>query len=285
VGRNWKNRAFTLIELLVVIAIIGLLLGIMVPALAKVRVKAGYMLGQNNQKQVVTGLFGFSADNRGRYPESVAVEPYVNSWRWIEPTVMTSFFPKYPGDPRSVSYYLKSYLEDGRIFHCPNAPKISRYFTAAWDAGENWKNPQVPAWNGSMSGTYCFWWGYVGYLSPGRYFRGPTKDGGLSGQSRLLITDYFGYENANNSQTYLCAQKFDGGCRTDEYYYTTRYWGDNDKPSVKLLAGFADGHVEYYTSQEVIGVQPIYNIQTGEPYPDQFKKGIFYIPQKTVQNK
>jgi len=168
VAKPRPKEGFTLVELLVVISIISVLMGILLPALNRVRQQAATIVGANNQKQTVSAVNLFAFDNDESYPPSVSFVEYHGNWNWYDPRTLASWntTPSHPH--RAMSEYLRGYIKDASIMFCPKAPRKFKYLQEVWDAGDEWNNPDTTFDVLAVRGTYCFYWNYTCllYTSP-----------------------------------------------------------------------------------------------------------------------
>jgi len=204
--------------------------------------------------------------------------------------MLTGRRPRRPDLCRSVSAYLRPYIPDAGTIFCPSAPQRYEFLQDAWDAGDDWDNPRTPLVPDPVSGTYCLYWNYIGYLPDRRYFfRGPRDTAGGPRRSRLLVSDYFGYDHHRSPSCYGSCEKFSGAAITEGTVLSSAYWSvfsddGSSKPGIKLRAGYTDGHVDIYSGTETVTMKVIIDPETGEPYPsgDGSGPGDFFLPRSAL---
>jgi prepilin-type N-terminal cleavage/methylation domain-containing protein/prepilin-type processing-associated H-X9-DG protein len=115
-----RSSAFTLIELLVVIAIIGVLIGLLLPAVQKVRETANRMSCSNNLKQMGLALIHYH-DSQGSFPQGGSVEGA--TWAiYILPYIeQEALFKMYRFDLSNIDPHQKSVREHPvKTYICPS---------------------------------------------------------------------------------------------------------------------------------------------------------------------
>src|SRR3954463_14631283 len=103
------RRGFTLLELLVVIAIIAVLIGLLLPAVQKVRSAAARTKCANNLKQLGLAAHNYEAAHQ-RFPPGVNIPFTVTVGGGVQ-----SNKPEFPGLSESLFEFLLPYIEQENL--------------------------------------------------------------------------------------------------------------------------------------------------------------------------
>jgi prepilin-type N-terminal cleavage/methylation domain-containing protein len=137
-----RRTAFTLIELLVVIAIIAVLIGLLLPAVQKVREAAARMSSTNNIKQLGLAMHNYASDYGDRLP-------HINTGPTVSGYGLTNFRP-------GVFYQILPQVEQRAVFDQGGAGGTTavKTFISPADASYGTNGPAV--WANLGLTSYAF---------------------------------------------------------------------------------------------------------------------------------
>lgn len=277
-------------------------MGVLVPALGLARRKAESLRCMNHLKQIAAQANLYAMDHGDKYPESVATigRTYAaKHWNWYDPRNLLSIRSRTTASHRSMSAYLREYVENAELLCCPGAPDSPKYVQEMWDAGDDWDDPERPGPE-RVTGHYAFYWNYEGLLNldgtsqPRRLFRGPKGPASSGRYSKLLVTDYFGYGSLLDNappNSYASCESFEGGSSksaSDIFPHWSKTAGNESFPDVSMFprvtlrAAFTDEHVEVYTSAQTAPLWVILDRKSLDVYEPGHGPGLFYLPETAL---
>jgi prepilin-type N-terminal cleavage/methylation domain-containing protein len=138
-------RGFTLIELLVVISVVGVLVALLLPALAGARTASRVAANLSNQRQLQIALHNYAGDHRGSLP-------------------FQRYYTYHPVFPDSVPFWAGRllqwrYASDWRVFWGP-------FRDASWFGSPGWDSEAAMKLNYRSNNYQRTGYGVNGYLMP-----------------------------------------------------------------------------------------------------------------------
>jgi prepilin-type N-terminal cleavage/methylation domain-containing protein len=231
--RQWvKQRGFTLIELLVVIAIIAILIGLLLPAVQKVREAAARISDANNLKQMSLALHSCN-DANGKLPPSVGFFPSDNPWA-------TGASWGAPAQQGTLHYFILPYMEGGNIYNSistyswNNSAMVVKSYVSPGDPSAP-ANFLLPNWGNRGATSYAANW-YV--------FQGNGNNGGQAqiprsfpdGQSNTVV--FVEKYAVCGSYNHVWSESGQGAGPLSNYY-SPAWWGANNSPGYPTLLNYS----------------------------------------------
>jgi prepilin-type N-terminal cleavage/methylation domain-containing protein len=134
-----RRQGFTLIELLVVIAIIAVLIGLLLPAVQKVREAAARSTSSNNMKQIALSVHNYSGANNDKLPP--LVDANVGNMSNAQGL-------------RSIYFWILPYIEQDNIYRLYTTGNMASYVNTTNGVAQNIiKSLISPADSTASSGT------------------------------------------------------------------------------------------------------------------------------------
>jgi prepilin-type N-terminal cleavage/methylation domain-containing protein len=237
-----KGRGFTLIELLVVIAIIAILIGLLVPAVQKVREAAARTQCQNNLRQIAIALHDYH-DAYKHFPPAMDWSPVLGTF-----SQGVSYGPAF--------FHILPFLEQDPLFKSTYsqfpgtvAPNVPFYWGGVftyhpWGGDNMWNNavktyvcPSDPSVTSNGFTMAANSWAASSYAFNGQIF--------ANCDANFNITNWAGSANLTRtiqdgtSQTIMLAEKYatcGGGSLNNAYGMTWANWGGDVRLSAFGIA-------------------------------------------------